>query len=150
MPRLHKPERHARSDLALFAVVARREVAHQNIHVFGRAHGLHRLQARALALAVADPDAPRGTFLHWLVTGLDAADGGIEEGGSVPAGGRQWPNSGRSARWVPPCPPSGTHRYFFGVYALDAPVDAETTQQVLDEIGKHTIAWGTLLGLVDH
>ena len=81
---------------------------------------------------------------------LIAADGGIEEGGSVPAGGRQWPNSGRSARWVPPCPPSGTHRYFFGVYALDAPVDAETTQQVLDEIGKHTIAWGTLLGLVDH
>ena len=107
-------------------------------------------QARALAVVVADPDAPRGTFLHWLVTGLDAADGGIEEGGSVPAGGRQWPNSGRSARWVPPCPPSGTHRYFFGVYALDAPVDAETTQQVLDEIGKHTIAWGTLLGLVDH
>lgn len=47
-------------------------------------------------------------------------------------------------------PASGTHRYFFGVYALDAPVDAATTQQVLDEIGKHTIGWGTLLGLVDH
>ena len=107
-------------------------------------------RARALAVVVSDPDAPRGTFLHWLVTGLAAADGGIEEGGSAPAGSREWPNSGRSASWVPPCPPSGTHRYFFGVYALDAPVDAATTQQVLDEIGKHTIGWGTLLGLVDH
>lgn len=62
-------------------------------------------RARALAVVVSDPDAPRGTFLHWLVTGLAAADGGIEEGGSAPAGSREWPNSGRSASWVPPCPP---------------------------------------------
>lgn len=104
---------------------------------------------RSVALIVSDPDAPRATFLHWLVTGLPGADGGLVEGGA-PAGARQWPNSGRSASWVPPCPPSGTHRYFFGVYALDAAVDASTTEQVLQQIGRHTMAWGTLQGVVRH
>lgn len=106
-------------------------------------------EARSVALVVSDPDAPRGTFLHWLLTGLPAAGKGLPEGGAPP-GAREWPNSGRSARWVPPCPPSGTHRYFFGVYALDSQVVGSTTEQVLQQIARHTIAWGTLHGVVSH
>lgn len=105
--------------------------------------------AVALAVVVSDPDAPRGTFLHWLVTGLPARDGGFAEG-SAPSRTRQWPNSTGASDWCPPCPPSGTHRYYFSVHALDAAVDAMTSEQALAKIGAHTIAWGTLMGLVRH
>lgn len=103
--------------------------------------------AVALAVVVSDPDAPRGTFLHWLVTGLPARDGRFAEG-AAPDGAREWPSSARKPGWYPPCPPGGTHRYVFAVYALDAPVAGFTSQEVLDQIGAHTVAWGSLTGLV--
>ena len=72
----------------------------------------------AIALVVDDPDAPRGTFVHWLVTGLDPAADGLAEG-AVPAGARQLPNSAGKAAWTGPCPPAGpAHHYRFTVYAL--------------------------------
>jgi Raf kinase inhibitor-like YbhB/YbcL family protein len=71
-----------------------------------------------VALVVDDPDAPRGTFVHWVVTGLDPASGRLGEG-AVPPGARQLPNSAGSAAWTGPCPPSGpAHHYRFTVYAL--------------------------------
>jgi Raf kinase inhibitor-like YbhB/YbcL family protein len=74
-----------------------------------------------VALVVDDPDAPRGTYVHWVVTGLDPADGRLA-GGAVPAGARQLPNSAGSAAWTGPCPPSGpAHHYRFTVYALRQP-----------------------------
>lgn len=100
-----------------------------------------------LAVVVHDPDAPRGTFVHWLVTGLAPTDGSFP-GGSAPPGAREWPNSGRSTGWVAPCPPSGTHRYVFAVHALDAPLRAASSQDALEQIGRHTVAWGTLTGRV--
>lgn len=103
--------------------------------------------AVALAVIVSDPDAPHGAFLHWLVTGLPARDGGFKEG-KAPAGVGEWPNSGRTTGWYPPCPPSGIHRYVFAVHALDAAIRGASSQHVLDEIGAHTIAWGSLTGLV--
>lgn len=106
-------------------------------------------QAVSLAVVVSDPDAARPSFVHWLVTGLPAHDGRLAEG-AAPRGTRQWPNSTGTPDWCPPCPPSGTHRYFFAVHALDAAVDGTTSQQVLAQIGAHTIAWGTLMGLVRH
>lgn len=102
--------------------------------------------AVGLALVVSDPDAPRGTFLHWLVTGLPPRDGGVAEGAAP--GGREWPNSGGAPGWYPPCPPSGVHRYVFAVHALDAAVDARTSQEALDHLAAHTVAWGRLVGLV--
>jgi len=72
----------------------------------------------AVALVVDDPDAPRGTFVHWVVVGLDPATARLGEG-EVPAGARQLPNSAGKAAWSGPCPPSGpAHHYRFTVYAL--------------------------------
>lgn len=100
-----------------------------------------------VAVIVSDPDAPRGTFLHWLVYGLPPRDGGFAEG-RAPEGAHQGVNSARTADWCPPCPPSGTHRYIVAVHALDARIAPAPTEQVLAAIGRHTLAWGTLTGTV--
>jgi len=71
--------------------------------------------AKSLVLIVDDPDAPMGTFVHWVVYDIPVMSS-IEEG-SVP--GKQGMNTARGTAWVSPCPPSGTHRYIFKVYALD-------------------------------
>ena len=68
---------------------------------------------RALALIVDDPDAPRGTFTHWLAWNIDPVAGGL---------GR---NDFGMGGWSGPCPPPGhgAHRYFFRLHALDAELD---------------------------
>ena len=78
-------------------------------------------ETRALALIVEDPDAPRGTFTHWLAWNIDRVAGGLGEGESAPAEGR---NDFGTAGWSGPCPPPGhgAHRYFFRLHALDAEV----------------------------
>ena len=78
-------------------------------------------QTRALALIVEDPDAPRGTFTHWVAWNIDPMAGGLGEGESAPGEGR---NDFGTAGWSGPCPPPGhgAHRYFFRLYALDAEV----------------------------
>jgi Raf kinase inhibitor-like YbhB/YbcL family protein len=71
-----------------------------------------------VALVVDDPDAPRGTYVHWIVVGIDPASEGLAEG-AVPAGARQLTNSAGKAAWTGPCPPAGpAHHYRFTVYAL--------------------------------
>jgi Raf kinase inhibitor-like YbhB/YbcL family protein len=67
---------------------------------------------------VDDPDAPRGTYVHWVVVGIDPGTEGLAEG-AAPAGARQLPNSAGKAAWTGPCPPGGpAHHYRFTVYAL--------------------------------
>lgn len=75
-------------------------------------------KARSLALIVDDPDAPRGTWVHWLAWNIDPKTRQIPEG-SVPKGAQQGMNDFRKLDYGGPCPPSGTHRYFFRLYALD-------------------------------
>jgi len=70
---------------------------------------------KTLAFIMDDPDAPRGTFVHWVVYNIPPTTK-IEEN-SVP--GIEGTNTTGSVSYVPPCPPSGTHRYFFKIYALD-------------------------------
>ena len=70
---------------------------------------------KSLALIVDDPDAPMGTFVHWVVYDIPVTPFIVE--GSVP--GKQGANTARGLDWVPPCPPLGTHRYIFKIYALD-------------------------------
>jgi len=70
--------------------------------------------AKSLVLIVDDPDAARG-WVHWLVYDMPLISR-IEEGG-IP--GRQGMNDFRTLKYGGPCPPSGTHRYFFRIYALD-------------------------------
>ena len=102
--------------------------------------------AKSLALVVDDPDAPGGSYVHWVVYDLQPADGTLA--GRTPSGAREAANSGGDEGWTPPCPPSGTHRYRFTVYALDGPVSGDSTQAVLDAIERRTIADGTLTGVV--
>lgn len=86
--------------------------------------------ARSVAIVVDDPDAPGGTFVHWVVTGLPARSGSLAEGAAP---------KGQAGAWKGPCPPSGTHHYRFAVYALDRAVSAEP-----DAIRDAAIAAGTL------
>lgn len=72
-------------------------------------------EAESLALIVDDPDAPMGTWIHWVVFDIPIVKR-IEEN-SIP--GRQGSNDFGREDYGGPCPPSGTHRYFFKVYALD-------------------------------
>ncbi len=105
--------------------------------------------AKSLALIVDDPDAPRGTWVHWVVWGMDPKTREIREN-SVPAGAKQGMNDFRKRNYGGPCPPSGTHRYFFKLYALDTAPDPgpDTTKAVLESAMKgHVLAQAELLGL---
>lgn len=73
------------------------------------------VRTKSLALIVDDPDAPMGTWVHWVVYDIPAVPR-IEED-SVP--GKQGINDFDRKDYGGPCPPSGTHRYFFKIYALD-------------------------------
>ena len=79
--------------------------------------------ATALTLIVEDPDAPRGTFVHWLIFDIPASEHGLAEAvgiaGPEAGGGRQGRNGFGKLGYGGPCPPSGTHRYFFRLYALE-------------------------------
>lgn len=75
--------------------------------------------AKSLVLIMDDPDAPAGTWVHWIVWNIDPTTKEIAEN-SVPAGAIQGKTSFGSVGYGGPCPPSGTHRYFFKLYALDA------------------------------
>lgn len=74
--------------------------------------------AKSLALIVDDPDAPGGMWVHWVVWNIDPKVTEIGEN-SVPKGAAQGMNDFRKHDYGGPCPPSGTHRYFFKLYALD-------------------------------
>ena len=104
--------------------------------------------ALALALVVDDPDAPKGTFVHWIV--LDIPIGAPElSAGTVPSGAVQAKNSAGKASYFGPCPPSGTHHYRFTVYALSQRTglsDGADMDKALDAVTSTAIAQGRLVG----
>jgi Raf kinase inhibitor-like YbhB/YbcL family protein len=73
---------------------------------------------RSFALSVTDPDAPGGTFIHWLIHDIPK---GVRSIGpeELPIGTKHTKNDFGTERYGGPCPPSGTHRYYFRLYALD-------------------------------
>lgn len=79
-------------------------------------------KAKSLALIVDDPDAPMGTWVHWIVWNIKPSQHKIEED-SVPNGAVLGTNSFNRLEYGGPCPPSGIHRYFFRLYALDKMLD---------------------------
>ena len=100
---------------------------------------------KSLSLIVDDPDAPTGLWTHWLVKNIPKDKKGIEEN-TIP--GEEIPNSWDKKGWGGPMPPSGTHRYFFKLYALDIDhMKANTKSQFYKEVEKHKIAEGHLMGL---
>ena len=80
-------------------------------------------KAKSLALIVDDPDAPMGTWVHWVAWNIPpdarSLDEGVPKKDSLPNGMKQGTTDFRSIGYGGPCPPSGTHRYFFKLYALD-------------------------------
>ncbi|TDW75100.1 YbhB/YbcL family Raf kinase inhibitor-like protein [Kribbella pratensis] len=105
--------------------------------------------AKALALVVDDPDAPRGTFTHWVLLDLDPGTSSITEG-TTPPGAKQANNSAGKPSYYGPCPPSGTHHYRFTVYALSKATnlaDGAGLDEALEAIDAATIARGRLTAL---
>ncbi|HEX8960865.1 MAG TPA: YbhB/YbcL family Raf kinase inhibitor-like protein [Geobacteraceae bacterium] len=106
------------------------------------------VSARTLALIVDDPDAPAGTWVHWVVWNIPASTREIHEN-SVPAASSQGKNDWGRNSYGGPCPPSGTHRYFFKLYALDTTLDlgAATTKRGLEKaMAGHILARADLVG----
>ncbi|MFE9093337.1 YbhB/YbcL family Raf kinase inhibitor-like protein [Streptomyces sp. NPDC007264] len=107
--------------------------------------------ATELVLLCEDPDAPSGTFVHWIVVGVDPHSGGVAAG-QCPPGGTELVNGFHRQGWGGPHPPPGdeAHRYVFHLYALAEPCalpDAPSADQVHDAVGEREIADGTLMGL---
>lgn len=81
---------------------------------------------QTLALIMHDPDAPSGDFTHWLMWNIPAKTNTIAEN-SVPVGATEGVTSFGSQNYGGPCPPSGTHRYIFELFALDTSLDLPVT-----------------------
>ena len=103
--------------------------------------------AKSLALIIDDPDAPVGTFVHWVVWNIPVADEISEN--SVPAKAVQGTNDFGKKSYGGPCPPSGTHTYHFKMYALDSMLDAPENGRktdLLDAMEGHIIESAELTG----
>ncbi|MBP1687748.1 MAG: putative Kinase inhibitor YbhB [Deltaproteobacteria bacterium] len=109
---------------------------------------------KSFALIADDPDAPVGTWVHWVVYDLpgDATElaEGLPTSDTLPGGGTQGRNDFRKIGYGGPCPPPGKpHRYFFKLYALDAPTKLKpraTKADVLKAIEGHVLAQAELMG----
>jgi len=103
---------------------------------------------KSLTLILDDPDAPAGTFDHWVIWNISPAQTKIAE---HTAPGIEGLNSDKEQGYTPPCPPPGKpHRYIFRVYALDImlTLGAESTKKDLEKAVKgHILAEGKLMGL---
>ena len=106
--------------------------------------------AKSLALIVDDPDAPAKVWVHWTLWNIPADATGIAEN-SAPAGVQGTTDFGRTG-WGGPCPPSGTHRYFFKLYALDMELQLESTAtkpDLLKAMEGHILKEAELIGLYE-
>jgi Raf kinase inhibitor-like YbhB/YbcL family protein len=102
-------------------------------------------EAESLVLIVDDPDAPMKTFTHWIVWNIEPI-AKVEED-SIP--GVEGVNDFRKIGYGGPCPPSGTHRYFFRVYVLDKKLDLKAganRKELQSEMIGHIVAEGELMG----
>ncbi|QEH34882.1 putative kinase inhibitor [Aquisphaera giovannonii] len=106
--------------------------------------------SKSLSLIVDDPDAPAGTWSHWVAYDIDPAVSSLR--GGIPADEpsfRQGTNDFGKPGYGGPCPPSGTHHYHFRLYALDRRLDlpaGATRRAVLDAVAGHILAEGRLIG----
>ncbi len=108
--------------------------------------------ARSLALLMTDPDAPSGTFTHWVLYDLPAGTRALDEGlpkqEQLPDGSRQGRNDFGRSGYGGPCPPrNAVHRYVFALYALDAKLGlppGATRKQVEEALKGHVLARGEL------
>lgn len=107
-------------------------------------------KTRSLALIMDDPDAPNG-FVHWLVWNIDIKTGDLPKNASASMGSQlvQGTNSAGNVGYKGPCPPSGTHRYYFKLYALDTELKlppSTTKDNLLKAMDGHIIGEAQLMG----
>lgn len=109
--------------------------------------------AKSLALIVDDPDAPRGTWVHWLAWNMPSGTAALPEGGAFPSGAVEGTTDFGKTGYGGPCPPSGTHRYFFKLYALDVatlPLARTARKAHLERaMDGHILATAELIGLYE-
>lgn len=108
---------------------------------------------QSFALIMDDPDAPAGTWVHWVLFNIPASAPGLTEGipagETLPDGSLQGRNSSGNLGYNGPCPPSGTHRYFFKLYALDEMLGLSPGAdkgELLKAMEGHTLGQGELMG----
>lgn len=110
---------------------------------------------QSFAIIVDDPDAPMGTWTHWVLFNIPASTRSLQEG--LPITGKNvdpnaiyvGKNSSGNTRYDGPCPPSGTHRYYFRLYALDSIISllpGASKEELLREMQGHILAQGELMG----
>jgi Raf kinase inhibitor-like YbhB/YbcL family protein len=110
--------------------------------------------AKSFALLLEDPDAPHGTFIHWVIYNIPATERGLAENfpkrDKLPNGTRQGVNSAQQMGYMGPCPPAGkAHRYYFKLYALDAQINIPgeaTRDQLVNAMQGHILAEGQIMG----
>jgi len=110
-------------------------------------------KTKSIAVVCDDPDAPMGTWVHWVCYDIaptcDSLDENIPIADSLPRGGKQGMNDFGKFGYGGPCPPSGIHRYFFKVYALDIVLGlpAGKSKKELEKAMKgHIVGQGELVG----
>ena len=109
--------------------------------------------AKSIALISDDPDAPVGTWVHWVIWNIPADKTGLPESmpkdRELPDKTRQGTTDFKRIGYGGPCPPGGVHRYYFKLYALDAMLELEagaTKAQLLKAMEGHILAKGELMG----
>ncbi len=105
--------------------------------------------AKSLVLIVDDPDAPMGTFTHWTVWNIPPNTTEFQEN-SLPQGAIEGLTSWGKTGWQGPCPPSGQHRYFFKLFALDQVLELKagaSLSQLKSAMEGHIIDRAELVGL---
>jgi Raf kinase inhibitor-like YbhB/YbcL family protein len=110
-------------------------------------------QTKSFALIVDDPDAPAGIWVHWVIFNIPPATTGLPENvptiDSLPDGSMQGKNDSREIGYDGPCPPGGTHRYYFKLYALDTMLklsSGSTKTDLLKAMEGHIVAQVQLMG----
>jgi Raf kinase inhibitor-like YbhB/YbcL family protein len=108
---------------------------------------------KELVLIADDPDAPSGTFVHWLLYGVQPTQSGLDEGipgrATLANGAHQGVNDFRKIGYAGPCPPRGTHRYYFRLYAIDSNLNLPpgiNRERVDQAIKHHVIEEAELMG----
>ncbi len=106
---------------------------------------------KSFVLICDDPDAPQQTWIHWVVFNLKPNIHELPEGAELYrySGAVEGKNSWGKNKYGGPCPPQGTHRYFFTIYALDIELplhDNAQKKDVLESMKGHVLAQGTLMG----
>ena len=104
--------------------------------------------AKSLVLIVDDPDAPAKTWIHWVVYNINPKTTKVDEN-IIPQGGIEAMTDFGKPGYGGPCPPSGTHRYFFKLYALDSKIELPqnpTKQMVEEKMQDHILDQAELIG----